>query len=1217
MSRTPERVSPVATAAAPSSGSTVVVPLGAQGLNRTKSVGAVDRKTPSPRQLHQLTIPGDYATMPRRPHKLSVPGKEAATSAPGPSTVPDRPKLIHPDGFEETSDDDDGTGTKLSAEQKFYYLRLMAKPGRRPEPIKMKFVRWAPPMDRHQSIDEDGNLESQAMRVVRTIGQAFEVCHKLAQEQMQERPSDETASATTIGGGGGSGGVIATTSAASDAQQASGGGSNNNSSTNLRAKVSAISNEEVDPTILEAMVEERLQEMNQDSESPPLQMSQLSSKRHSIMLPRKSSEVSSQATTADQANQQQQQQFNPAIPQQFGQPQPQGMQQGQFASNTLPHSSTWNAPQANVMQQQPFGQFSGAPSLDSVNQGGQGMPSGPQSMGFSSTFYPMAAGLLPGSVSMPYGLGSPMMVSPYATLQLNAQQQAAQAQQLQQSGVSGSEQNLDFAQTMPNIPAALLGRNMDYNQQMLQNQFQQVTQNAQVASCQVQLLRDQLTSETSARLEAQSRTNQLLNTNRELLDQVSALANRLQRLETKLSGEIHATPGSSQVPVTSGTYIFNTNPPAPTHTTSVPSLAHATDNQNPMHYSFHEHNLAPDSRLPGPAPIDPHRPYQMQTLADIRAGSLPPTSEDVGAPMSSPKKRRRPADDSGTRTEPESATEDTTDYSSSDQYERTGMIRPVPSSQSQQSFFENPAISHYNAFMNNPQISAAYQAPYPQGPQQGVPLSAPQQQGSQFMPSGHAYPPGLQAQIEAEAAARYQQQQYLAQSQQQGHPQMYGHHPGHPKHGMPSGYVHEQIGPSTSGLKDQRELEDEPQASTSTVMPPPSESPKSRRKDYGGVLKEREFSRMSFNTKLNRDKKDKDKDARDHNQLETLMEQGQEESGQGSSSSPPNRIIRDESPPSPTARRRALMAHMPPEPETVTRQVEPKQQTTTHVSQLNKNWMEVATSAQPASASLATAMYPPTKTAKPLNTRINDLTRKNRLRALSVDMEKTGPILSATALTALHPKRPGNPAATSFPSNASPPTIANTSPQMPQPMNVSNKNYLQQQMTLGQREDPNFLLNNNPGDFYYPAITANPNQNPQQPPRRKITEYEQLGRSQQQRKSLRPGASIEILDAPGSSRNANPMPLYNNNGNGSVSMTGIKAMDPDSVKARTLQAYEAQMLSNPNVLARLTRLPSHMQQPQPQQTQGARDLTGSTGSSSGGELDQSTMTILHMPNGVP
>lgn len=54
---------------------------------------------------------------------------------------------------------------------------------------------------------------------------------------------------------------------------------------------------------------------------------------------------------------------------------------------------------------------------------------------------------------------------------------------------------------------------------------------------------------------------------------------------------------------------------------------------------------------------------QIQTLADLRAGSLPPESDEKREPESTKKRRR--AEDTGTRTEPESATEDTTDYSSS------------------------------------------------------------------------------------------------------------------------------------------------------------------------------------------------------------------------------------------------------------------------------------------------------------------------------------------------------------------------------------------------------------------------------------------------------------------------------------------------------------------------------------------------------------------------
>ncbi|XP_077450919.1 uncharacterized protein LOC144069401 isoform X3 [Stigmatopora argus] len=72
--------------------------------------------------------------------------------------------------------------------------------------------------------------------------------------------------------------------------------------------------------------------------------------------------------------------------------------------------------------------------------------------------------------------------------------------------------------------------------QLLQQQLQQQQQQTQVAVAQVHLLKDQLSAEATARLEAQARVHQLLLQNKDLLQHISLLVKQIHDLETKMNG---------------------------------------------------------------------------------------------------------------------------------------------------------------------------------------------------------------------------------------------------------------------------------------------------------------------------------------------------------------------------------------------------------------------------------------------------------------------------------------------------------------------------------------------------------------------------------------------------------------------------------------------------------------------------------------------------------
>ncbi|XP_067825852.1 uncharacterized protein si:dkey-34e4.1 isoform X2 [Heptranchias perlo] len=86
-----------------------------------------------------------------------------------------------------------------------------------------------------------------------------------------------------------------------------------------------------------------------------------------------------------------------------------------------------------------------------------------------------------------------------------------------------------------------------HHMQLLQHQLVQQQQQTQVVVAQVHLLKDQLSAETAARIEAQARVHQLMLQNRDLLQHVSLLVNQLKDLEIRMCAQQTADPSISSI----------------------------------------------------------------------------------------------------------------------------------------------------------------------------------------------------------------------------------------------------------------------------------------------------------------------------------------------------------------------------------------------------------------------------------------------------------------------------------------------------------------------------------------------------------------------------------------------------------------------------------------------------------------------------------------------
>uniref|UniRef100_A0A0K0FYI9 PID domain-containing protein n=1 Tax=Strongyloides venezuelensis TaxID=75913 RepID=A0A0K0FYI9_STRVS len=606
--------------------------------------------------------------------------------------------------------DEDDENETMSQEHRFYYLRLMAKAGNKNEPIKMKFVRWSSPKSHYMSVDDDVNLESQAMRVVRTIGQAFEVCHKISQEQIANTPGGIEKHQMDDG-----------ESSSSVFQQQGKNTSARNSVVGLQLLNADNDDDDDDNNNQQQQIkqDDKLSTVREVSSSPEPNIIH-DNRRPSIYLPRKiSNDLSSSAQPPDISKVHQSSSANTTtnttsnilqkssvaafntttnnnnnintfIPTQMN---PVALGSNNLSqpnipntipsvnnvfpiSGTLSHSNTWNI--GNF----PIGTFPSLQSLD-PNFNAPLLSNNPYPTIYNST-------------SVPYGLASPLIISPPGTTGNQNNNSVGKDNEMLPENVKGTidQQQVILDSTMANAASAIqLTRSLEqYNQQLIRAQLDQAQQSAQVAGCQVQLLRDQLTSETTARIEAQSRTHQLLNTNRELLDQVSSLVQRLQNLESRLSTEIHSAcqstgniPSSQNIPMTRAQFSPIKVGPQYMAKSEVfyPNITREVTSAQPTLY----------------------QPYQMTTLADLRSGSLPPINKQMKDDNGKEKiKIRKGREADGAKTEPESAADDTSDYSVSEIYDRpsqktsTVQSQPPPPPPTTSML---PSTQHQNYSLNN------------------------------------------------------------------------------------------------------------------------------------------------------------------------------------------------------------------------------------------------------------------------------------------------------------------------------------------------------------------------------------------------------------------------------------------------------------------------------------------------------------------------------------